>query len=97
METVVQTRTNTVAPKRLNLFERYLTVWVGLCKPIVDAVSVAAIEDETGVLQVLQMTRHIRLRGVEHILDIAAAEFSMQEEIQHSKSIDVGETFEIFL
>lgn len=31
MEAVVQTRTNAVSPKRLNLFERYLTVWVGLC------------------------------------------------------------------
>jgi ACR3 family arsenite transporter len=31
MATVVNTEAKAVAPKRLNLFERYLTVWVGLC------------------------------------------------------------------
>jgi ACR3 family arsenite transporter len=31
METAIVTKAKVVAPKRLNLFERYLTIWVGLC------------------------------------------------------------------
>ncbi len=31
METIVESRAKLAIPKRLNLFERYLTLWVGLC------------------------------------------------------------------
>lgn len=69
----------------------------GLRKTIVDAVSITTIENETGVLEVLQVTRHIWLGGIEDILDVTAAELSMQEEVQHAKSIDIRKPFEVFL
>jgi len=53
---------------------------------IVHAESFAAVEDKAGVLQVVQMSRHVGLRGAEHALDVTNAEFAMQQQIHDSQA-----------
>src|SRR5512134_4188360 len=47
------TRTETAPPKRLNVFERYLTVWVGLCMVVGVALGTIA-PGVTGALRSLE-------------------------------------------
>jgi hypothetical protein len=61
---------------------------------VVNPISRATVEHEPGFLEVGQMPGHVRLRGVQNIPYVAAAQFALQEKVQNSKPANVGQPLE---
>ena len=64
-------------------------------KAIIDTVAVAPVGDYPGILKVRQMTRNIRLRIFQDVLDIADAQLAVKQQIDDPQAIVVTKCFEI--
>src|SRR5208283_2647076 len=62
----------------------------GIGETVIDAVAVATIEDHSGVLQIRQMARNVRLRILQNVLDVAHAKLTMQQQVNDPQSIVVA-------
>jgi hypothetical protein len=49
-------------------------------------VPIATVQDQSHALEVVQMPGHVRLREFQHVLDIATAQLSLKEEVQHPEA-----------
>jgi len=60
-----------------------------LSQAIEDAEAMAAVKHEAGVLEVGQMTGNIGLRGGQDILNVATAEFAVDQQIHDTKTVGI--------
>src|SRR5437868_11233462 len=68
--------------------------FVWLSQTIENAKAVSTILNQPSILQICQMTRHIRLRSIEHVLNVAAAKFAVKQQIDDTQTILISETLE---
>src|ERR1700740_1094456 len=64
-------------------------------KTVKDSETVATIQHQPRILQILQVPRDVRLRGRKHILDVATTQFAMQQQIQDAQAVSIRQAFEI--
>ena len=73
---------------------------VGPRQPVVDARAFAAVQYQTGVLEVSEVARNIGLRAGQHILNVANAKFTVQQQMEDPQPILVGQSlkklFQVF-
>lgn len=49
---------------------------------------------QTGVFEIVEMPGDVGLREIEHVLDVAAAQLAIEQEIEDAQTIGIGEAFE---
>jgi hypothetical protein len=56
---------------------------IGLCQTVIDSRAFSPVEDESGVLEVGEVSRSVWLGSFKYVMDVAHAEFAMEEKIQY--------------
>jgi hypothetical protein len=62
----------------------------GLCTPVKDARAFTSVQHQPTILEIGQVSRYIRLGHLKNVTDIASAQLSVQQQVEHSQASYAG-------